>query len=142
MPVPDPPISGGCQCGDCRFEISGRPLDLFVCHCTECRKQAASAFGISLIIWDSDFHLVRGAPHYWDRMADSGSVMRCFFCPNCGSRIYHKPMGRPGRLSVKGGTLDEPLDLTGATHVWTRSKLPGVEIPAGSPRHEKAPPKA
>jgi hypothetical protein len=140
MLLPDPPILGGCQCGDCRFEITGRPLDLYVCHCTECRKQAASAFGISLQVWDSDFHLLRGAPHFWDRMADSGGVMRCFFCPNCGSRLYHKPMRRPGRIGVKGGTLDEPLDLTGAKHVWTRSKLKGVAIPPGAETFEKGQP--
>lgn len=139
MPLPDPPISGGCQCGDCRFEITGRPLDLYVCHCTECRGQSASAFGISLIVRDADFHLLRGAPHCWDRQAESGGVLRCFFCSNCGSRLYHKPMPRPGRLSVKGGALDQPPDLTGAKHIWTRSRLPGVEIPAGSARFKREP---
>ena len=61
------------------------------------------------------------------------------FCPNCGARLYHRTLGEPGRISVKGGTLDIPVDLTGAKHIWTRSKLEGVEIPAGSESHPKEP---
>jgi hypothetical protein len=35
-------------------------------------------------------------------------------------------------LSVKGGSLDEPVGLTGAIHIWVSRKLPGVVIPAGA----------
>jgi len=41
---------GGCQCGAIRYELSGEGLELYVCHCKECRKQSASAFGISVIV--------------------------------------------------------------------------------------------
>ena len=34
-----------------------------------------------------------------------------------------------GRLSVKGGSLDEPVDLRDAIHIWTSRKLAGVVIP-------------
>ena len=40
--------TGGCQCGAVRYAIGGAPLALYVCHCRECQKQSASAFGISL----------------------------------------------------------------------------------------------
>ena len=36
--------------------------------------------------------------------------------------------------------LDEPLDLTAAKHVWTRSKLKGVAIPPGADTYEKGRP--
>ena len=42
--------TGGCQCGEVRYECEGEPLALYVCHCRECRRQSASAFGISLIV--------------------------------------------------------------------------------------------
>ena len=35
-------------------------------------------------------------------------------------------------LSIKGGSLDEPPDLTQAVHVWVSRKLPGVTIPPGA----------
>jgi hypothetical protein len=40
--------TGGCQCGAVQHESFSEPLALFVCHCAECRKQSASAFGMSL----------------------------------------------------------------------------------------------
>ena len=46
---------GGCQCGDVRYEITGDPLALYICHCRECQKQSASAFGMSLEVKRSDF---------------------------------------------------------------------------------------
>ena len=36
------------------------------------------------------------------------------------------------RISVKGGSLDVPPDLTHAVHIWTARKLPGVLIPDGA----------
>ena len=48
-------LAGGCQCGAVRYEIRGEPLSLYVCHCRECQKQSASAFGISVIIKRADF---------------------------------------------------------------------------------------
>ncbi len=35
-------------------------------------------------------------------------------------------------LTLKGGSLDWPLDLGPAVHVWTSRKLSGVVIPAGA----------
>ncbi|BAY36106.1 glutathione-dependent formaldehyde-activating GFA [Nostoc sp. NIES-2111] len=28
--------TGGCQCGQIRYEIRAEPLTLYVCHCKEC----------------------------------------------------------------------------------------------------------
>jgi Glutathione-dependent formaldehyde-activating enzyme len=78
---------GGCQCGDVRYEISGDPLALYICHCRECQKQSASAFGMSLQVKRADFRITRGAARSWSRSTDSGNRLKCFFCPRCGSRI-------------------------------------------------------
>ena len=55
------PVTGGCQCAAVRYEITGRPVALYVCHCKECRKQSASAFGISLIVRRADFRVTQGS---------------------------------------------------------------------------------
>jgi len=123
--------TGGCQCGAVRYEITGAPHALYVCHCRECRKQSASAFGISLEVARADLRLTRGTPAHWTRPADSGRRLACLFCPACGSRLWHEPADGAGlTLTVKGGSLDEPLDLTPAIHIWTARKLEGVIIPA------------
>ena len=120
---------GGCQCGAVRYALAGDPVALFVCHCRECRKQSASAFGISVIVRREEFRLTRGEVRTWTRPTDSGGRLRCAFCPACGARLWHESVGPSATLSVKGGSLDEPVDLRAAVHIWTARKLPGVIIP-------------
>jgi hypothetical protein len=122
-------LVGGCQCGAVRYEIRGEPVSLYVCHCRECQKQSASAFGVSVIVKRSDFHLTQGEVKVWSRATDSGGTLACAFCPACGSRMWHEGIGATDTISVKGGSLDEPPDLRSACHIWTARALPGVVIP-------------
>jgi len=124
-------LSGGCQCGAVRYEVSAEPLEVYVCHCRECQKQSASAFGISVIVPALAFVLKRGHLKTWTRLTDSGGILECMFCVACGSRIRHSNL-RETTVSIKGGSLDEPVDLTNAVHIWTTRKLPGVVIPNGA----------
>lgn len=134
-----PTLTGGCQCGTVRYEVRGAPVDFYVCHCRECQKQSSSAFGISVRVRSADFHLVAGKPSVWTREAARGGTLACFFCPACGSRVWHgDPEMRPV-ISVKGGSLDEPPDLTHAKHIWTCRKLPGILIPQGNETWEREP---
>ncbi len=123
-------MEGGCQCGSLRYRVRGQPLALFICHCRECRKQSASAFGISAQWRRKDFEILQGTPALWTRAADSGGQVRCHFCPSCGSRIWHESTADSEMVTVKGGSLDEPPDLSQAIHIWTSRKLPSVTIPA------------
>ncbi len=133
------PLRGGCQCGAVRYEISGEPQALYVCHCRECQKQSASAFGISLMVPSAGFRLTQGAVRSWSRLADSGRRRRCLFCAECGSRLWHEAEPAEETLSVKGGSLDVPLDLGTAIHIWVSRKLPGVLIPEDRPRFDGEP---
>ena len=132
-------LTGGCQCGAVRYEIAAKPVEIYVCHCRECRKQSASAFGISVIVPAAAFRVTQGAIKGWTRPADSGNVVVCHFCANCGSRVWHDAPGQ-ATISVKGGSLDAPVDLSGAAHIWTARKLKGVVIPEGVPHHPGEPP--
>jgi hypothetical protein len=133
--------TGGCQCGAVRYEIAGAPEALFVCHCRECRKQSASAFGISATTRAANFRLVQGETRHWTRDTDTGKRLRCVFCARCGSRIWHEGEPKGGTISVKGGSLDAPPDLATAIHIWTSRKLPGVVIPADRPQFPEEPPR-
>ena len=140
MPLPKSPFSGGCQCGACRYEVTGAPHRLYACHCTECRKQSASAFGISLIVSAGDFRLTAGTPRVWERPTASGGRIACSFCPDCGTRLFHWSSTEPEVLSIKGGSLDNAPDLSEAYHIWTASKLPGVIIPPVATSYPGEPP--
>jgi hypothetical protein len=132
-------LTGGCQCGAVRYESTGEPLALYVCHCRECQKQSGSAFGMSLEVPRQGLRVTRGAPKYWSRDADSGRRCKCAFCPDCGSRLWHEAESEPVTATLKAGSLDVPVDFSTAIHIWTSRKLPGLAIPAGAVQHPGEP---
>lgn len=132
-------LLGGCQCGAVRYEAATEPLQVYVCHCRECRKQSASAFGISVIVPAEAFRVTRGPVRTWSRMTASGGELFCSFCEVCGTRICHTD-AREATVSVKGGSLDEPPDLTDAAHIWTSRRLKGVVIPEHVRQFAEEPP--
>jgi hypothetical protein len=125
-------MNGSCACGSVTFTTpTATPLDLFHCHCIDCRKQSASAFGTSAIF---PFFSVSENPNvsHFTRPCDSGRSMKCYFCTRCGSRILNAGLedgGDPQVVSVKGGLL-EGLEWKNAKHIFTRSAV--VPIPDGS----------
>lgn len=132
-------LKGGCQCGQVRYELTRPPRETYVCHCRECQRQSASAFGISVIVAGADVRLLAGRLQHWSRPTDSGRTLTCFFCPTCGSRVWHGDKDREDHISIKGGSLDEPVDLTDAIHIWTSRKLAGVIIPEGARQYPGEP---
>lgn len=127
-----------CQCGTIRFQApTPTPIEKYVCHCRECQKQSASAFGTSAIfpsegIWPFPSALQKYFT-MWRRSADSGNTVECYFCRVCGVRILHRVLlqGKTPKptVTVRGGCL-EGFTLDGAKHIYTRSAL--VPVPPGS----------
>jgi len=131
---------GGCQCGAVRFSSSGDVRALFVCHCRECQKQSASAFGISLQVPRAGVRLLSGQPRSWSRATDSGNRLACVFCGDCGSRLWHEREAMSETVSIKAGCLDTPIDISDATHIWTARRLPGMCIPKNAKQFPGEPP--
>jgi hypothetical protein len=130
-------LTGGCQCGGVRYECEDAPSTLYICHCTQCRRQSASAFGMSLEVRRGGLRLIKGAPRFWTRLADSGGIVRCAFCPDCGTRVWHEGSSDAELITVKAGSLDEPVDASRAIHIWTVSKLDGIVIPKNAVQFPK-----
>ena len=131
--------TGGCQCGELRYEVVGTPRKLVVCHCTDCQRQSGSAFGMTLLVNEADFRLTQGEVKTFVSTSATGRAKLGAFCPRCGTRIYHKPEWRPGTVSVKPGTLDDTSGLKPDMHIWISSKQPWVTIPDRVETHDTNP---
>jgi hypothetical protein len=83
------PLTGGCQCGSVRYQITANPLAVYVCHCTECQRQSGSAFALSLAVAREALVVVEGAPAVWRRELEGGRIIDCLFCGACGVRLFH-----------------------------------------------------
>jgi len=128
MNIPDNPM-GSCQCGNIRYRINASPHILYTCHCCDCQKQSSSAFGMSLIIDASALEFVAGETQlkFWDTQGGDGSLKRCAFCPNCGTRLYHTD-DKGGEISIKAGSLDDTRWLQPIAHIWLRSSQPWLSF--------------
>jgi hypothetical protein len=131
---------GGCQCGQFRYEIDiERALTLVACHCRECQKQSASAFGLVMPIPRNTFTRLQGELKIWERVADSGRRVENLFCPQCGTRIYHSSSLGPDFIHLRAGTLDDTSKLRPAAHVWTDRAQPWFVFPLDQPRFAREP---
>jgi len=134
-----PSIVGGCQCGAVRYEVTGDPQRVVACHCKACQQQSGSAFGMAVVVNEDDFHLLRGELKTFSSVSDAGRPKSGAFCPDCGTRIYHKSGARIGKVSIRAGTLDDTSWLKPALHIWTSRKQPWVIIPEGVDAHPTQP---
>ncbi|KAK8075990.1 Mss4-like protein [Apiospora phragmitis] len=137
-----------CQCGNVSFPTPSAPrIALFHCHCTECQKQSGSAFGTSAIYPAAGLFPLSPALESklgcYVRSTDKkdGTLMRCWFCRACGSRLFHRlvePDGSPhGTVSIKGGCI-KGLDWAGGKHIYMRSAV--VNVPEGTEHYDTLPP--
>lgn len=120
------PYVGGCQCGRIRYEIKAEPLTLYVCHCTECQRQSASAFGMSMPVPRDAVTILQGEPKQWSRVSESRREVICFFCGECGTRLFHNPTRNPDITNIKPGTLDDTSWLRPVGNLWTHSAQPWI----------------
>ncbi|KAL2374750.1 hypothetical protein BDBG_08508 [Blastomyces gilchristii SLH14081] len=147
-------MEGRCQCGLIRFTTPcPRPLKIYICHCTQCRHQSASSYGLTAIFPSFDIpepepsvsHTITNydptsssAIGIHRRQTFSNKIMDCLFCKQCGVRLMHRVRGEE-RLSVKAGCL-EGLNkemMAGAIHIWCKEAV--VEIPEGAERWDEEP---
>ena len=133
------PLTGGCQCGKLRYELSETPRMVYCCHWTSCQKITASAFSITAVVIEEAFHLTAGQPHAVQRTADSGRVYAYWVCPDCGSCVTGAPRVAGAFRGVRAGSLDDTSWLRPTAHIWTRSKQPWVVLPDGDRQFETQP---
>jgi hypothetical protein len=111
---------GGCQCGAVRYEVSGSPKHVALCHCADCRKSA----GAPAVAWaafaESEFALLQGEPTEFN---SSGSAIRSF-CPRCGTGIaYRNAAMLPGIVDILAATLDDPSAFPLQCHIQTADRI-------------------
>ncbi|HEX2654305.1 MAG TPA: GFA family protein [Xanthobacteraceae bacterium] len=134
------PLTGGCQCKKVWFEINAEPSTVYACHCTECQKQSGSAFALSMILPRGSIVITAGEPKTWLRHHESGRLIDCVFCGECGSRLYHNPHSNQKVTIFKPGTLDDTTWFKPVGHIWIKSAQPWVNIPPTSITYDAQPP--
>jgi len=123
--------SGGCACGSVRYEVSGDPLRISVCHCKDCQRRTGSAFGIGCVFSRDAVRLLQGAMKTFERTSNAGNRVRMHFCPGCGTTVLWDLEVLPQATGIAGGTFDDTSWIEPRLHVWTKSAHNWMTFPDG-----------
>ena len=115
--------TGGCLCGQVRYEVNGEPEVTAVCHCRYCQLRSGSGFGILVYFKEGNFIITKGKSYFYNFKSESGNNWKNQFCKNCGTTLTSRLEVRDGEVGIAGGTFDPPTFWYNITaEVFTRSK--------------------
>ncbi len=122
-------LTGGCLCGQVRYETEGTPFHSTVCHCTDCRRVTAAPFVAWFSVPSAKLRFVAGAPKLF---ASSRGVLRGA-CATCGTPLTYQHIDLQDEVDITTCSLDDPELVPPRDHVRTRSKLSWVHTNDGLP---------
>ena len=125
--------TGGCLCGEIRYEVQGEPDRAAICHCRYCQLRTGSAFGSLVYFRDEQITVTSGEVTTYGFTSESGSQCKTGFCAKCATTLFVNLEKRPGLTAISYGTCDPPTFQFPITReVFTRSKAGFVgDIEAG-----------
>ncbi len=130
-------LEGGCSCRSIRYKLTASPLIVHACHCRDCQRVTGGAFVINIWIERKFVEANHAALKSFRLAGGSGKHHDVFFCDTCGTYLWSRYHIVPGDcLFVRAGTLDDPKAVRPDVHIFTRTKLPWLELPEGVPAFE------
>ena len=127
---------GSCHCGAIRYELSGEPQVVALCHCSDCRRSAGAPFVSWAMYPETSLTLRAGTPK---TINSSGTSMRSF-CPDCGTGLFYRNEAiLPGIVDIQAATLDDPNAMPPAIHIQTAERLGWVSHMNELPEYERFP---
>ncbi|WP_298600917.1 GFA family protein [uncultured Sphingorhabdus sp.] len=127
---------GGCHCGAVRYEVSGDPQHVALCHCSDCRKSS----GAPMVAWaaftEEQFKLIEGDPVKFN---STGSATRSF-CPKCVAGLdYRNAEFPPAIFDLQLAMPDDPDALPPGAHIQTAERLGWMNSAHSLPEFERFP---
>ena len=133
-------VTGGCYCGEVRYEVDGPQEASFQCHCRECQYLTGGNANIVVVFAESDFRYTKGLASSFARSDLENPVTR-HFCGACGTGIGSRSPSRPNSMIVKVGTLDNPGEYQAQAAIFTCDRQAYHYIPNNIPSFDKRPTK-
>jgi len=115
-------FTGGCYCGQVRYEAEGDPMMKAQCTCRECRYITGGGPNMFIAMPKAGFKYTQGEPATFTR-DDLDTPVTREFCPNCGTHLATNPPGFPAMV-VKVGSMDDPTEFDGPDVALYVSEIP------------------
>jgi len=128
-------IQGSCNCGSVKFQITTAISDVYICHCSICRKSTGSGGIAVVIVPNKEFTWVEGQI-FIQKWIKPNHDWETSFCRDCGSPL-------PGRndeaaFYIPVSLLEiENQTLKVSHHLFVDSKAPWEEIADSGEQHQQ-----
>lgn len=125
--------TGGCHCGEVRYEMLGEVFNATLCHCSLCRATT----GAPAVAWCSveatNFRFTRGLPRSY-RSTPHGTRT---FCATCGTQLTFREDSDTG-IDITTASLDAPGEdaVAPRDQTYARSELPWMDRSLALPRFD------
>ncbi len=115
--------TGGCLCGEVRYQVNGPLRDVVNCHCNMCQRLHGN-FGSHSKARKVNITITKSCGLAWYQTSD---VARRGFCRNCGSSLFWEPFNLDA-TGIIAGSLDHPTGLKTMGHIFVGEKSDFYEI--------------
>ena len=102
--MPALPMTGGCNCGAVRYEVTAELLGASYCHCRRCQRRSGAAASPSAHAAVDSFRVVSGEELLGAYRPEDGFAK--VFCSECGSALWSESPTDPEIKGVRFGAFD------------------------------------
>ena len=128
-------ITGGCFCGQVRYEISAPLKNGRSCHCSRCRKAFSGAGSAYAEVEPGSFKWLNGEERLVQYEAVPGWGLR--FCGTCGTTLCGSHEGNVHGVTL--GSVDGDPGVQIGMHIFVGSKAPWDHIGGSAPQFDGFP---
>lgn len=113
--------TGSCLCGDVSYSISGPPLIVAQCHCSDCQKSSGTGHTIGAM-FQSDELMVNGNLTEYSHGSIKYSKVTKSFCAKCGTHLFGRNTRIPNHVTIPLGIIDESSGMEVEVVIFARDK--------------------
>ncbi len=128
-------ITGGCFCGEVKYQVTGKLKDARSCHCSRCRKAFSAQACAYALVEPGTFSWVQGEGLLTSYDSEPGFGLR--FCSRCGSTLCGTYEGEVHGVTL--GCVDGDPEVEIGYHLFVGSKAAWEVMPSNVTTFDEGP---
>ena len=130
-------LTGGCNCGAVRFEVTAPLAGASYCHCRRCQRRSGAAASANAHPAPGSFRIVAGEDRLRVWKPEEGGEK--WFCGDCGSSLFGRNPRHTDSIGIRMGTFDDDPGVRPSVRQFVAYAAPWEPIPNdGLPRHPES----
>lgn len=133
------PFTGGCACGEIRFECNAEPIAMYNCHCRGCQKSGGAPYAPVLVVHAHTLRCTGTPAEAMQRIKEDPHAGRSS-CYRCGVPLFSHVETMPDIVLVNAIALDDPGWFSPVADIWIVYAQPWVALDRHIPKVFKSTP--